>query len=87
MLTQPQQHPPRETRPLLQCRVSAALAQEQGSTFSLVRLRMTLLLAEMGSTRDLSLLSPVPRQGRATEQQGLSHTHGQKRWAQLPFLV
>lgn len=85
MLTQPQQHPPRETRPLLQCRVFAALAQEQGSTFSLMRLRMTLLLAEMGSTRDLSLHSPVPRW--ATEQQGLSHIHGQKRWAQLPFLV
>lgn len=48
---------------------------------------MTLLLAEMGSTRDLSLLTPKPRHRGATEQLGLSQTQGQKRWAQLPFLV
>lgn len=49
MFTQPQQHPlPRETRPTLQCRVFAALAQKQGSTFSLVRFRMTLIQAQGG---------------------------------------
>lgn len=71
MFTQPQQHPlPRETRPTLQCRVFAALAQKQGSTFSLVRFRMTLIQARVG-----------------TEQQGLSQTQGQNRWALLLFLV
>lgn len=37
---------------------------------------MTLLLAEMGSTRDLSLLTPKPRHRGATEQLGLSQTQG-----------